>query len=330
MNSRKKLLLRFGELWLKSFEVRRRFTDRLLTNISEAFNAQKITFRAIKSHDRIFLEVDGKDTKKAFAILSRTFGLISFSEVEEIESDREKIKEKVLEIASKVLSPKDTFAMRVKRTGTHAFGSQELERELGAGVVRKFGNKVDLTKPDKTISVEIRDNKAYLFSEKTDSLGGLPLGVEGKVAVLFSKNYQRSIVASFLMMKRGCKVVPLFVASRASKIILLRSKLSSLRLKNQKDAVVLLSKYDPIIKYAIIKSEKTAFRAARKNKARALVIPDTLAETLARKTSRFDKKTHGATHQAFHALREKGVFSLEPLVGFDEKKLKEMYERMIR
>lgn len=316
MRSGKKILLRFGELWLKSFEVRRRFTDRLLTNISEAFNAQKISFRAIKSHDRIFLEVPKKDTKKAFSILSRTFGLISFSGVEEIESDREKIKEKVLEIASKILSPKDTFAMRVKRTGTHAFGSQELERELGADVVGKFGNKVDLTKPDKTISVEIRDNKAYLFSEKTDSLGGLPLGVEGKVAVLFSKKYPRSIVASFLMMKRGCKVFPLFVASRMS--------------KKQKNAVALLSKYDPIIKCAIIKSEKSAFRAARKNKAKALVIPDTLAETLARKTSRFDKKTRGAAHQAFHALREKGVFALEPLIGFDEKKLKEMYERIIR
>ncbi len=300
-DEKKLFLLRFGELWLKSFEVRRRFTDRLITNISEGLNAQKIRFRAIKSHDRIFIEVQKKDAKKASALLSRTFGLISFSEVEEIESDRQKIKEKVLEIASKVLSPKDTFAMRVKRTGTHAFGSQELERELGAGVVKKFGNKVDLTKPDKTISVEIRDNKAYLFSEKTDSLGGLPLGVEGKVAVLFSGDYKKSIVSAFLMMKRGCKVVLLFIALRMS--------------KKQKDAVALLSKYDPIIKYAIINSEKTAFAAARKNKAHALVIPDTLAETLKRKTSRFDKKT--------------GVFALEPLVGQTDKEVGELYKKIL-
>ncbi|MBU4301074.1 MAG: THUMP domain-containing protein [Nanoarchaeota archaeon] len=293
----KLLLLRFGELWLKSFEVRRRFTDRLITNISEAFSAQKILFKAIKSHDRIFFEVPEKDVKKAAAILSRTFGLVSFSEVEEIETDRKKMTLHVQKIASAILSPKDTFAMRVKRTGTHAFGSQELERELGADVVRKFGNKVDLTRPDKTISVEIRDNKTYLFSETVPSLGGLPLGVEGKVAVLFSKDYEKSIVSAFLMMKRGCKVFAIFVKSRLS--------------KKEKDAVALLSKYDPIIRYALIKSEKSAFKEARKNKARALVIPDTLAETLARKTSRFDKKT--------------GVFALEPLIGFDEKKLKEMY-----
>lgn len=236
---------------------------------------------------------------------------MSFSEVEEIETDRKKISEHVLKIASAILSPKDTFAMRVKRTGTHAFGSQELERELGGDVIEMFGNKVDLTKPDKTISVEIRENKTYLFSETTPSLGGLPLGVEGKVAVLFSGDYEKSIVSAYLMMKRGCKVFAIFVASRESKIISPRSKLLSLRLKKQKDAVAILSKYDPIIKYALIKSEKSAFRTAWKNKARALVIPDTLVETFARKTSRFDKKT--------------GVFALEPLVGFDEKKLKEMY-----
>jgi len=304
MNSgeKKLFLLRFGELWLKSFEVRRRFTDRLITNISEGLSAQKIQFRAIKSHDRIFFEVQTKDAKKTSALLSRTFGLVSFSEVEEIESDREKIKEKVLEIASKVLLPKDTFAMRVKRTGTHEFGSQQLERELGADVIRKFGNKVDLTKPDATISVEIRDNKAYLFSEVVPSLGGLPLGVEGKVAVLFSKNYEKSIVASFLMMKRGCKVFLLFVTSRAS--------------KKQKDAVALLSKYDPIIKCAIIKSEKSAFKTAWKNKARAVVISDTLAETLARKTGRFDKKTV--------------VFALEPLVGQTDKEIEELYKKILK
>ena len=304
MISGKKILflLRFGELWLKSFEVRRRFTDRLITNISESLNAQKIAFRTIKSHDRIFIEVQQKDAKKVSELLSRTFGLVSFSQVQEIESDRSKIKESVLDIASKILAPKDTFAMRVKRTGTHAFGSQELERELGAEVVKKFGNKVDLTKPDKTISVEIRDNKAYLFSDSTASLGGLPLGVEGKVAVLFSKNYPRSIVSAFLMMKRGCKVFAIFVKSRIS--------------KKEKDAVALLSKYDPIIKYALIKSEKTAFNAAWKNKARALVFPDTLTEALAGKTRRFDKKT--------------GVFALEPLVGFDEKKLKELYSNLLK
>lgn len=303
MASEKKLfLLRFGELWLKSFEVRRRFTDRLITNISEAFAAQKIPYKAIKSHDRIFFEVPKKDAKKSSEILSLTFGLVSFSEVWEIECDREKIKENVLELASKVLSKKDTFAMRVKRTGTHVFTSKELERELGAEVVEKFGNKVDLTKPDKTISVEIRENNAYLFSEVSDSLGGLPLGVEGKVAVLFSKNYEKSIVASFLMMKRGCKVFPLFIASRIS--------------KKQENALAILSKYDPIIRHALIKTEKIAFKAAWKNKARALVFSDMLAEILEKKPRQFDKKT--------------GVFALYPLVGFDEKTLKDMYGTICR
>lgn len=291
------LLLRFGELWLKSPEVRKRFTDRLLTNISDAFKAQKIPFHSFRSHDRIFLEVPGDRLKKATALLSRTFGLVSFSLVEETDADRKKIAEAVLRMAAKALKPEDTFAIRVRRTGKHGFTSQELERELGTLIIGKFGNKVDLTEPDKTISAEIRDNKAYLFSGKTDAPGGLPLGVEGRVAVLFSGDYKRSIVASFLMMKRGCRTIPLFTKSRSSKDV--------------KQALEILSEYDPLLKPVFIKSEKVAFGAAWKNRARALVVSDSLSDVLSKKQPHFDKKT--------------GVFALEPLVGFDEKKLKGMY-----
>ncbi|VVB61723.1 tRNA sulfurtransferase [uncultured archaeon] len=298
---KKLLLLRFGELWLKSFEVRRRFTDRLLTNISDAFNAEKIPFKSIKSHDRIFLEVSKNDLAKATEILSRTFGLVSFSIVEEIETDKEKIRDFVIREASKVLKPKDTFAIRARRTGTHEFTSRDLERELGSAVVGKFGNKVDLVTPDKTIFVEIRDNKAYIFSEKTGALGGLPLGVEGKVAVLFSEYYEKSTVASFLMMKRGCKTVPLFVGRKS---------------KKANEAIQNLSKYDPLLKPVFIKSEKNAFEAARESKARALVTAESLADILSEKKKAFDKKT--------------GIFVLQPLVGFDEKKLKEMCENIVR
>ncbi len=294
-------LLRFGELWLKSEEVRRRFTDRLLTNISDAFDAEKIPFKSVKSHDRIFLEASESDLKKAREILRRTFGLVSFSIVEEIEADRTKIRDLVIRKASKILKPKDTFAIRARRTGTHDFTSREIERELGSTVVEKFGNKVDLTKPDKTIFVEIRDDEAYIFSEKIDSLGGLPLGVEGKVAVLFSDNYNESIVASFLMMKRGCKAILLFVGRKSKKAC---------------KAIEILSKYDPLLKPVFIKSAKNAFKAAKESKARALVTAESLEDILSEKKKYFDKKT--------------GIFVLQPLAGLDEKKLKEMYENILR
>jgi thiamine biosynthesis protein ThiI len=50
--------------------------------------------------------------------------------------------------------------------------------------------------------VEVRDERAYLFSERIPGGGGLPLGVEGRAVSLLSGGYD-SAVSSWLMLKRG-------------------------------------------------------------------------------------------------------------------------------
>ena len=77
------------------------------------------------------------------------------------------------------------------------------------GVVRSVVlAPVDLTNPDLTIFVEIRENKAFIYHEKIKGPGGLPLGTQGRVVVLLSSGID-SPVAAYLMMKRGCEVVAL-------------------------------------------------------------------------------------------------------------------------
>lgn len=297
-------LLRFGELWLKSFEVKKRFTDRLITNISDALGASGIPLRIIRTHDRIFAETRAQYRNKAAEILPNIFGLVSFSSVAELRAETGEIERAVLEIAEKTLKKGDTFAVRAKRTGKHDFTSNELERKIGASVVEKFENKVNLTKPDKTLFIEVRDDKAYVFSEKISASGGLPIGVEGKVAVLFSKgcDYGRSIIAAKMMMKRGCKVVPLFVEPKNEEN---DDEKKEKEKENQEiiaiNAVSELKKFDPLLKPAFIKSEKSAFSAAWKNHARALVLSDSLEGVFSKKQKQFDKKT--------------GIFVLQPLVG---------------
>ena len=92
--------------------------------------------------------------------------------------------------------------------GKHDFTSQEMAAHCG-GVVRSVVlAPVDLTNPDLTIFVEIRDNDAYIYHEKIKGPGGLPLGTQGKVVVLLSSGID-SPVAAYLMMKRGCEVIAL-------------------------------------------------------------------------------------------------------------------------
>lgn len=204
------ILLRFGELWLKSAEVQRRFKDRLLTNIGEMLRKRGIPARISASRDRILLEVYDADLSAVSGILSRTFGIVSFSPAERLDAKLQAISDAVLGLAKKTIKPGGTFAIRCQRSGNHDFTSSGIERECGARVVAALGNKVNLTSPDRTVYVDVRDNDAYVFSEKVPAPGGLPLGVEGRLVQIFGRDLKRDIVASYIMMKRGCRILPVF------------------------------------------------------------------------------------------------------------------------
>ncbi|MGH7443438.1 MAG: tRNA sulfurtransferase, partial [Longimicrobiales bacterium] len=93
------------------------------------------------------------------------------------------------------------FAVRARRTGTHDFASNDIEMRLGAALLPHAAG-VRLRDPDVTISVEVRDESAYLFSERVEAPSGLPLGVEGNAVALLSGGYD-SAVAAWLLLKRG-------------------------------------------------------------------------------------------------------------------------------
>jgi thiamine biosynthesis protein ThiI len=72
-----------------------------------------------------------------------------------------------------------------------------------------FSPSVDLTNPDREIFVEMRQSKSYVFTETVEGVGGLPLGTQGKMVSLVSGGID-SPVATWLMMKRGIEVIPVY------------------------------------------------------------------------------------------------------------------------
>ena len=105
-----------------------------------------------------------------------------------------------------------TFAIKMKRVGTHTFSSNDKAIEYGNLLRKEFPHlKVNLAHPDKEIHIEIRANEAYLYDTVIKAVGGLPLGVEGTLVALVSGGID-SPVAAWMMMKRGCRIIPLFVA----------------------------------------------------------------------------------------------------------------------
>jgi thiamine biosynthesis protein ThiI len=198
------ILVRYGELALKSPPVRREFERTLERNILDQFRRAGLACRLRADHGHLY--VGAEDEAPAVVVLRRIFGVTSVSAVVEVSSDRGEIERKVLELTDAPLRAGSTFAVRARRTGQHPFTSQELARDLGAKILERFpdrGLTVDLEQPEVEIHVEVRGPRTYLYRDRHAGPGGLPLGVAGQVVALVDS--ERGALGAYLLMKRGCR-----------------------------------------------------------------------------------------------------------------------------
>ncbi len=200
-----KYFIRYGEIGVKSPKIRRKFENKLMTNIQSGLNC---SFE--NNQGRITL-ISDESEEKVHDVLGRTFGIVSYSPVIETVTDKEEIAKLVKKtlpdyIDSGKFNPeKDTFAVRCRRVGKHEFSSQEMAGYVGSVVIDLCNAKVNLSNPDFTVYVEVREDKTYLYFEKIKGLNGLPVGSQGRVVCLISSGID-SPVAAYQMLKRGCSV----------------------------------------------------------------------------------------------------------------------------
>ncbi len=200
------ILIRYGEIGLKSSYVRRSFENRLMENIRRGLENKGIDGKVQRGYGRIFLNTT--ETNKASELLKKIFGVVSFSPCVKIEAEFEGIVEKLVELGEEKISEEDSFAVRVRRTGEHGFSSKDIEEEAGRIILEKTNSEVNLDRPDFKIMADVRQGQCYIFGEKTPGPGGLPLGTQGKVVSLITGDCG-SFLSTWMMMKRGCSVVVL-------------------------------------------------------------------------------------------------------------------------
>jgi thiamine biosynthesis protein ThiI len=195
-------LIRYGEIFLKSDYVRRQWEHALVRNIREVLPECSVR----SERGRIWI-LGSADSEK----LRRVFGIVSFSPV--ISCALEDLGVTLITLAREQGAGNlRTFALRMKRVGTHSFTSREKAVELGNLLQVEFpALSVDLDNPDLEIHIEIREGTCYLYTDVISGAGGLPLGVEGCLVALVSGGID-SPVAAWMMMKRGCRIMPIYVA----------------------------------------------------------------------------------------------------------------------
>lgn len=198
------VLVRYGELFLKSEPVKRHFIGLLMRNIKKALDAEGLSHRFELNRGRML--VLGDEPEKMAAVLSRIFGVVDVSVALRTESTLPALSAAAVALAERNLRPEQSFAIRAKRQGVSGYTSQQMGEVIGSAILSGVpGSRVDLSDPDYEIFVEARDFGGFVYDRRIPAPGGLPLGTQGKACVLLSSGID-SPVASWLMMKRGCEV----------------------------------------------------------------------------------------------------------------------------
>ena len=207
------VIIRFsGELFLKKLWTKKYYKKRLARNLKQTLKHHQIPYsELVRRHGRFYLKTSSAED--AAQALTKVFGISSVSPAIETSSKLDDVIGKSLFLAASLLKEGDRFAVKCKRVGKQGYSSADVRKLLGQRVLDEFGEKlglsVDLGSPDVVLGVEVRDGQAFVYSQVLDAVGGMPLGTQPKLVGLFSGGTD-SAVGLWLVMKRGCPVVPVY------------------------------------------------------------------------------------------------------------------------
>lgn len=208
------VLIRHGEVGVKTPQVQTKMEAQLRDNVKALLADREISGVVERQHSRLFVRTDEEQVEAATAAAADAFGVVSASPALTIDPTMDAICEALADAAREHYQ-EGTFAIDARRAGEqaeHPFTSKDIERQGGSAVWNAvaFDPEVDLDDPDVTFFVECRRGEAYVFLEKREGPGGLPLGTQSPVVALVSGGID-SPVAMWEVMKRGCEVIPLYI-----------------------------------------------------------------------------------------------------------------------
>lgn len=207
-----------GEIGIKSAWTRRTYEKRLIRNIKATLKHHKIPYEAvIRQQGRIYIKTSSAQV--AAEELTRVFGISSLSSARQTTSKLEDITAQAIRLAKQKLQKQNSFAVKCRRVGTHPYTSRDICEHVGKKILERFPKlklKVNLANPDIAIGIEIRQNNTYIYTETIQAPDGLPIGTQPRTIGLIKPDLN-SPVASWLTMKRGCPVVPVYFSENRNK-----------------------------------------------------------------------------------------------------------------
>ncbi|MBE7014498.1 MAG: tRNA 4-thiouridine(8) synthase ThiI [Ruminococcaceae bacterium] len=229
------LIIKYGEIILKGLN-RPVFEDRLFKIIRRRLKDLG-EFKITKFQAAVYIEAkeDCFDYDEAVERLKKVFGILYICRAKKCEKEMEAVKTQALLSYEEAYSEGKTFKIEVKRQDKRfPHKSPEIQKMVGDAIFEKHYKtaKVDVKNPDISVMIEIREEGAYVYAKREKGPGGLPVGINGKCALMLSGGID-SPVAGYMIAKRGVELIGVhfhsypYTSERAKeKVITLAKKLS--------------------------------------------------------------------------------------------------------
>ncbi len=317
------IVIHYGEIAIKG-KNRHLFERALIENIRE--NLKGCSFDDVKKiSGRFILKLNKKsELEEISSRLKKIFGISYFAFANSSKSNIDDIKK----VTAETVADEKAKTVRVltKRSNKQfPMDSVAINKEVGEYLINKFDFTVDLVNAELSVWIEIVEKYVFVYTKRIDGLGGLPVGVSGKVLALISGGID-SPVAAYLMMKRGCSVkfAHFFndsINSRAAldkikdlvKTLSQYNKNTKLYIVPFKDIQAEIIKYVPS-EYRMIVYRRLMFAIAemlaKRDEAKALVTGDNLAQVSSQ------------TLDNMSVIRSSTeMLVLTPVLGFDKQEI---------
>ncbi len=225
MNNIKMFLVRYAEIGTKG-KNRYVFEDILCKRIRNRLEALG-DFKVWRDFGRIYIEaLSDYDYDEAINRLTKIFGIVGLCPVTVAEEfTYEGIKKAALEhfedtfgnaADNKFNGYNFSFKVHSRRVNKDfPMNSMEIDMEIGHDLLEAYeseGLHVDVHKPDVMVEVELRGEKAFVYSRIIPGPGGLPVGTNGKAMSLLSGGID-SPVATYMIAKRGVEMEAVYFNS---------------------------------------------------------------------------------------------------------------------
>ena len=201
------ILCKFGEVVLKGAN-RQSFESQLIKELRRRASPHGV-FKIYFKQSTVYVEPlnDSCDMDGMYEAAKKVFGIVGVNRAAVCEKNMESIMALAREYLPEKLAGKRTFKVDAKRSDKRfPLKSPEISREIGGVILSTVrGIKVDVHNPDVTVTVEVRDDNAYIRAGQEPGAGGLPLRSAGRGLLLLSGGID-SPVAGCMMAKRGLEI----------------------------------------------------------------------------------------------------------------------------